>query len=157
MEQGARVPIGLRQAAAEDFDYCARLYFAGMETTIRALDLDVTRHTADFRERWSAAETRIITREGTDIGWLQAAVEGDAVFLKQLFVDAALQRRGIGTEVIHRLIDEAARAGRAVILGVVKTNPALRLYRRLGFAVTHEDERKLYMRRERDAAVPMRS
>jgi ribosomal protein S18 acetylase RimI-like enzyme len=53
---------------------------------------------------------------------------------------------------MHRLIDEAARASRAVTLGVVKTNPALRLYRRLGFAITHEDERKLYMRRAHDAA-----
>jgi hypothetical protein len=30
------------------------------------------------------------------------------------------------------------------------------VYRRLGFSITHEDERKLYMRRERDAAVPVR-
>jgi hypothetical protein len=44
------------------------------------------------------------------------------------------------------------RAHRAVTLGVVKTNPALRLYQRLGCAITHADERKLYMRRERDAA-----
>jgi ribosomal protein S18 acetylase RimI-like enzyme len=33
---------------------------------------------------------------------------------------------------------------------VVKTNPALRLYRRLGFSITHEDQNKFYMRRERD-------
>ena len=72
----------------------------------------------------------------------------DALFLKQLFVDAPLQRRGIGTQVMRGLIDEAARAGRAVTLGVVKTNPALRLYGRLGFKLTHEDERKFYMRRE---------
>ena len=57
---------------------------------------------------------------------------------------------------MHRLIDEAARADRAMTLGVVKTNPALRLYRRLGFAVTHHDERKLYLRREQDAAPPTR-
>jgi ribosomal protein S18 acetylase RimI-like enzyme len=31
---------------------------------------------------------------------------------------------------------------------VVKTNPALRLYKRLGFRVTHEDDRKFYMRRK---------
>jgi hypothetical protein len=42
-----------------------------------------------------------------------------------------------------------------VTLGVVKTNPALWLYRRLGFAITHEDERKLYLRREYGAAGPM--
>jgi len=31
---------------------------------------------------------------------------------------------------------------------VVKTNPAQRLYVRLGFRTTHEDERKFYMRRD---------
>jgi ribosomal protein S18 acetylase RimI-like enzyme len=41
--------------------------------------------------------------------------------------------------------------GQAVTLGVVKTNPALRLYERLGFRVTHEDDRKFYMRRGPDA------
>lgn len=46
------------------------------------------------------------------------------------------------------LIDEAARSGRALTLGVVKTKPALNLYRRLGFRTTHEDDRKFYMRRE---------
>ena len=38
---------------------------------------------------------------------------------------------------------------------MLKTNPALRLYRRLGFAVTQEDARKLYMRREHGAAGPL--
>jgi ribosomal protein S18 acetylase RimI-like enzyme len=149
--------IGLRPATSDDFAYCAKLYFAAMDATIRALGLDIDKHAAGFRERWSAAETRIIMRDGADIGWLQAAEERDALFLKQLFVDAPLQRRGIGTQVTHRLIDEAARAGRAMTLGVVKTNPARRLYERLGFKVTHEDERKLYMRRERAPAVPTRS
>jgi ribosomal protein S18 acetylase RimI-like enzyme len=148
------MPIEFRPAAAHDFDYCAKLYFAAMEATIRALELDIARRTGPgFRERWSVAETRIIVRDGADIGWLQAAVEADALFLKQLFVDVAHRRQGIGTQVMHRLIDEAARVGRPVTLGVVKTNPALRLYRRLGFAITHEDERKFYMRRERPAAV----
>jgi ribosomal protein S18 acetylase RimI-like enzyme len=48
---------------------------------------------------------------------------------------------------MNRLLSEAARAGQAVVLGVVKINPALRLYKRLGFQITHDDERKVYMRR----------
>lgn len=148
--------MDFRQATPVDFDYCAKLYFAAMAATIREFELDIDKHLTGFRDRWSAAETRIITRDDADIGWLQAAAEGDALFLKQLFVDASLRCQGIGTEVMHRLIDEAARAGCAMTLAVVKTNPALRLYRRLGFAITHEDERKLFMRREPDAAAPMR-
>jgi ribosomal protein S18 acetylase RimI-like enzyme len=140
--------IAFRPAAPDDFDYCAKLYFAGMEETIRALGLDRAAHVADFRRRWEAAEVRMIVDDGADIGWLQSRSEGDALFLTQLFVDASRQRQGIGTEVMRRLIAEAEAAGVPVTLGVVKANPALRLYERLGFRTTHEDERKFYMRRE---------
>jgi len=67
-------------------------------------------------------------------------------------VELPVQRQGIGTEVMRRLIAEASPTGRAVELAVVKINPALRLYERLGFRVTHEDDHKFYMRREPDAA-----
>jgi GNAT superfamily N-acetyltransferase len=73
---------------------------------------------------------------------LQSFEKGGAVFLAQLFIERDLRQRGIGTDVVKWLIEEAARAGRALTLGVVKTNPALRLYERLGFRTTHEDERK---------------
>ena len=45
-------------------------------------------------------------------------------------------------------IEEATRARRAINLGVVKISPARRLYERLGFQLTHEDEHKFYMRRD---------
>lgn len=146
--------IILRPARAHDFDYCAGLYFAGMETVIRELNLDQAAQLANLRQRWEMTQVRIITLDGADIGWLQSATQDDALFLGQLFVETPFQRQGIGTEVMNRLIGEAARAHRAVTLGVVKTNPALRLYRRLGFRLTGEDDRKFYMRREPGTAAP---
>jgi ribosomal protein S18 acetylase RimI-like enzyme len=137
-----------RPACPEDFDYCARLYFEGMENIIKELNLNMDAQVAGFRQRWDVTQVRIITLDGTDIGWLQSFAKDDALFLAQLFVDSTLRRQGIGTEVVKGLIDESAKAGRAVTLGVVKTNPALRLYERLGFRTTHEDERKFYMRRD---------
>ena len=142
----------LRPARPEDFDYCERLYFEGMENIIKELNLDVVAHTAGFRQRWDVTQVRIVTLDGTDVGWLQSFVKDDALFLGQLFVDKSLRGQGIGTELVKGLIEEAASAGRSVTLGVVKTNPALRLYERLGFRTTHEDERKFYMRR--DLTVP---
>ena len=135
-------------ARPEDFDYCARLYFEGMDNIIKALNLNKDAQVADFRQRWDVGQVRVITLDATDIGWLQSFVKDDALFLGQLFVDGALRRQGIGTEVVKGLIEEAARASQAVTLGVVKTNPALRLYERLGFRTTHEDARKFYMRRD---------
>jgi ribosomal protein S18 acetylase RimI-like enzyme len=136
-----------RPGHPDDFDYCARLYFEGMATIIKELNLDMDLQVANFRQHWNAAQVRIITRDGTDIGWLQCFIEDGALFLAQLFVDGAWRRQGIGTDVVRALIDEAGKAGRAVTLGVVKMNPALRLYERLGFRTTHEDERKFYRRR----------
>lgn len=142
------MPTVLRPARPDDFDFCTRLYFSGMAETIRELKLDMAAQTANLRERWDAAEVEIIMSDGADVGWLQKSIQGDALYLEQIFIDAASQNRGIGTGIINLLIDKAKRDGRPVTLGVVKTNPALRLYERLGFRITHEDDRKFYMRRE---------
>src|SRR5215475_5218525 len=138
----------LRPARAEDFDYCAGLYFEAMENIIKQLNLNVEAHLAGFRQRWDETQVTIITLDGTNIGWFQSFVKEDALFLAQLFVDRALRGQGIGTAVVSALFEEAVRANRALTLGVVKTNPALRLYKRLGFRITHEDERKFYMRHD---------
>ena len=147
--------ITLRPARTQDFDFCEALYFAGMENIIRELNLDRVAQSASFRQLWELTQVRIIVVDGADGGWLQSTKRGDSLFLAQLFVSASFQRRGIGTEVMHRLIAEAASARQAVTLGVVKINPALRLYERMGFRITHEDDRKLYMRRDPDAEAPM--
>jgi len=142
--------IAVRPARAEDFDFCADLYFGEMGRIIRELNLDLAKQAANLRQRWDAQQVRIITLDDVDIGWVQSMVEGDALFLGQLFVAPAHQGRGVGTTIVRRLIEEATRARRAVTLGVVKTNPALRLYQRLGFRTTREDDRKFYMRRDPD-------
>jgi ribosomal protein S18 acetylase RimI-like enzyme len=142
------VRIALRKASAEDFDYCASLYFAAMKTTIKELMLSEPAQAANLRQRWNAVEVRMIVVDGKTVGWLQSRHEDGALFLGQLFIDAPFQRQGIGSKVLHDIIQEAAAANQAVTLGVVKINPARRLYERLGFRATHEDERKVYMRRE---------
>jgi len=142
--------ITVRPARSQDFDYCERLYFAEMKGIIQELKLDMAAQVASFRQQWELAQVRIILFEGAEIGWLQSAAQGDTLFLAQLFVERSFQRRGIGTAVMRRLIGEAARVHLAVTLAVVKINPAVRLYERLGFRVTHEDDRKFYMRRDSD-------
>jgi ribosomal protein S18 acetylase RimI-like enzyme len=142
--------LRFRPARPADFAYCERLYFTEMDGIIRALKLDPKRQAVNFRRQWDAAQARIIVRDGVDIGWLQSTKGEDSLFLLQLFVERPLQRQGIGTQVMNRLIDEAARCEQAVTLEVVKINPAKRLYERLGFRITGQDEHKFHMRRERD-------
>ena len=140
-------PLAFRSAQSQDFAFCERLYFEGMDKIISQLDLDMARQRENFARQWQVAETRIITLAGQDIGWLQTKPADDAIFLGQLYLVGGFQRQGIGSRVLEMLIEEARRVRKDVTLGVVKINPARRLYARFGFAVTHEDEYKLYMRR----------
>jgi GNAT superfamily N-acetyltransferase len=138
--------VSFRQARESDLAYCQGIYFAEVARTIGPV-ADLEQRRASFRDRWEPTQARIIIHDGGDVGWLQVENRKDAFFLKQLFVDVPFQRRGIGSEVVMRLINEALDVGQPLTLGVVKTNPALRLYQRLGFEVTHSDDRSFFMRR----------
>jgi ribosomal protein S18 acetylase RimI-like enzyme len=141
------MPIAFRQALDQDFDYCRRLYFGEMDWIIEALQIDRAAQAVSFRQQWDRTEVRIILFDGADAGWFQTRTQEDGVFIRQIIVDRLFQRRGIGTETMKRLIDEAARANQSISLDVVKINPALRLYARLGFEIIGEEERKFNMRR----------
>jgi GNAT superfamily N-acetyltransferase len=150
MLQNRAVPIELRPALEHDFAYCRRLYFGEMRWMVEELRLDRTAQETSFRQQWNSTQVRIIVLDGADVGWVQTIREEDELFVAQMFVDSRFQRRGIGTEVMKRLISEATAFNLAVRLNVVRINPARRLYERLGFRVTHEDDRKFYMKRNAD-------
>jgi GNAT superfamily N-acetyltransferase len=145
MLQNRRMPVALRPALDQDFDYCRRLYFVEMNWIIEELRLDKATQEIGFQQQWDTIQVRIIMVDHADIGWLQTITQDDDPFVAQIFVDRPFQRRGIGTEVMNRLIGEAARVNQTLSLSVVKINPARRLYERLGFQVAYEDERKLYL------------
>ena len=150
MLQNRPVPIELRPALDHDFEYCRRLYFGEMRWIIEELRLDRTSQETSFRQQWNSTQVRLIALNGTDVGWVQTITENDELFVAQMFVDSRFQRKGIGTEVMRQLISEATAFNLAVRLNVVRINPARRLYERLGFRVTHEDDRKFYMKRDAD-------
>jgi GNAT superfamily N-acetyltransferase len=142
--------IATRPAEPEDFDFCQRLYFESMGWIIEALKLDMERHREGFARQWQLAEVHIITIASKDVGWMQTAPAHDAIVLGQLYLEGRVQRQGIGTRVMLALIEEAKLTKKAITLGVVKINPARRLYERLGFRITHEDQHEFYMRLEPD-------
>jgi ribosomal protein S18 acetylase RimI-like enzyme len=147
--------ISLRPALEQDFDYCWSLYAVETAWMIRQLNLDGAAQVIYFRKVWDAAQVRLIAQDHNDAGWLQTVTRTDASYLSQIYVARAFQGRGIGSAVVQGLIDECEKAGRPLDLSVVRTNPAVRFYKRLGFYVTSENEQKYFMRRAPGLQIPI--
>jgi ribosomal protein S18 acetylase RimI-like enzyme len=94
---------------------------------------------AHYQQHYPAADWLVILRADATIGRLYVA----RWEREHRVIDIALlpehQRQGLGSALMRDLLDEAATAGKAVSVHVEKNNPAMGLYRRLGF-VTAEDK-----------------
>ena len=94
----------------------------------------------------ASGNTCIIVLDGQDIGWVEFRQTGDELFLKQLYITPKHQRKGIGSQII-RLLNEQAETAKLMALFVLKNNPAFRFYERHGFEVVRETHTTLVMRR----------
>lgn len=103
------------------------------------LEMQFRAQHAHYQQYYPQADWLVMMRGDEDIGRL---------YLERLpsqyrIIDIALlpqyRGHGFGGALLRDLMDEAAAAGKAVSIHVEKLNPAMRLYRRLGF-VTEEDK-----------------
>ena len=83
-----------RPAIAEDFAYCKRRYFTEMKRIIEELNLDPAAQEVGFEQQWELVQVRIIMLNGSEVGWWQSVMQGEGLFIGQLFVDGPFQRRG---------------------------------------------------------------
>ena len=142
--------IQLRQAGADDVDFARSLYFQAMRDLIESeLGWDQRHQEESFLQWFTLQETAIIVVDGRDVGWMQTRTDESEIFLGSLYVIPEMQRQGIGTGMLRKLMTDGECSSKAVTLAVMKKNPALQLYERLGFRITHEDQHKFYMRAER--------
>jgi ribosomal protein S18 acetylase RimI-like enzyme len=94
---------------------------------------------AHYQRYYPGADWLVIVHIGEDIGRLYVERWPSQVRIIDIAFLPGHCRRGFGTALLRDLMDEAAAAGKAVSIHVEKNNPAMRLYRRLGFA-TEEDK-----------------
>ena len=139
--------IKLRAACNADFVFARAVYFETMRWIIeRLVGWDEERELKNFAQFFKLDEVRIITADGEDVGWIQEQIEDATINLGSFYVTPVMQRQGVGTQVLQILLRHASKQAKAITLGVVKMNPAVRFYEKHGFQITHEDEHKFYMR-----------
>ena len=130
----AKSAIALRPATPADAEFCYQLHKAAMGEYIAAIwgwDEQVQRA---FHERaFNPHRWQIITAGQADTGMLDVDYRPGEIYLSRIEIHPGHQGRGIGTQIISALLEEAERTGQNLVLDVLTVNRrAQALYRRLG-------------------------
>ena len=98
-----------------------------------------------FEDHVDVERTEILLLDDRPVGCLRVQDEEDAVFLEYIAITPTAQNQGLGTEIVHGVMERARARGVCARLRVLRANRARSLYERLGFQVVAEDEVRFYM------------
>jgi ribosomal protein S18 acetylase RimI-like enzyme len=142
--------LSLRAATAQDESFLLDLFTStridefkfldgppGQLEALMRMQFDLQRQ--QYAAGYPEAEHQIILRDGKPIGRLFVDETDREIALVDVALLPAHRNSGIGTQLLDQLLDRATAAKKAVRLHVVKSNPALHLYERLGFSKVGED------------------
>ena len=133
-----------RAATEDDADFLRRVYASTRADELDRVDWPPAQKLAFVEMQFRAQQAHygrhfpdmdrlIVSAGGTDAGRLYL----DRRPTEHAVVDIAVlpehRGRGLGSILLADILDEAGAAGRSVAIHVEKFNPAMRLYRRLGF------------------------
>jgi ribosomal protein S18 acetylase RimI-like enzyme len=151
--RAAGAGLTFRPITEADLPFLARLYASTRTEELAVapwtddekaafLDTQFRAQHAHYQKYYPEADWLVTMRDGEDIGrlyverWPNQHCIIDIAFLPEH------RGKGLGEALLRDLMDEAAAAGKDVSIHVEKFNPAMRLYRRLGFAT--EDDKGVY-------------
>jgi len=138
-----------RDASDEDKEFLFELHRLALGPYIeKTWGWDETWQRDNFNEQFAAAGWKVLTVDQQPVGAFRTAARDGELYLEDILILPAFQRKGLGTAVIESLAGVAKSAGTCVRLQVLKVNPAIALYTRLGFRVIGEDDAHYQMRRE---------
>ena len=100
---------------------------------------------AGYRRQFPDASAEIVLVDGIPAGRVLVDRGDSALHVIDIALMPEHRGHGVGTDVLVVLLDEASASSLPLTLSVLRGNPALRLYRRLGFEVNGEDEAYLHL------------
>jgi GNAT superfamily N-acetyltransferase len=140
----AALGISYRPIADGDLPFLARVYASTrleevaqtgwpVETQLGFLQQQFDAQHRHYMQHYPSAEWLVIERDGEPVGRLYLEQWPDQVRLIDISLLPAARGKGVGGAILAELIDEAAALGKPLTIHVEQNNPAMTLYRRLGF------------------------
>jgi ribosomal protein S18 acetylase RimI-like enzyme len=133
------------QANSDDRAYLLSLRQLTMLEHFEKAGLFLTQKEHEFRLDDTYECMHLIHFDNACIGALKYQETPNIIEIMQLQIHPDFQRRGLGDRVMRELIELAG--DKHLTLTVLKSNPALKLYQRLGFVITGDDEYEYWMRK----------
>jgi ribosomal protein S18 acetylase RimI-like enzyme len=136
--------IALRAATPADRDFLAGVYASTRETEMLTAAWTADQRAAFVAQQFAAqshhyatyygdASHDVVLADGEPAGRLIVDRRDDELHVIDIALLPEFRSRGIGTHLLRLLLEEAAARDVRASLTAERTNPALRLYRRLGF------------------------
>ena len=147
----------LRPARESDSDFMYRLYAGTRADEIAAVDwsdaqkreflqMQFRAQTSFYTENYAGASFDVIELDGVPIGRLYLDEREDELRIIDIALLAEYRGRGIGRHYLQSIIERASDRGACVTIHVEHNNPAMTLYRRLGFVKVEDKGVYWFMR-----------
>jgi ribosomal protein S18 acetylase RimI-like enzyme len=132
--------IELSQTTADDVDFLWDTFRISMKDYITQArgEWNEQREKSQFRHQLELSAAQVIRSNDLEVGFIMAPIKDDARWIHTMCIAPEHQRKGIGTEILRRVIGQTKEQKISLYLSVLKVNPARRLYERLGFRVIEE-------------------
>jgi GNAT superfamily N-acetyltransferase len=142
---GMAAAVSLESSSEADATWIADLRAGVMRPDLERLGVfDPVWVRERFLRGFVAGNTRLIVVDGETVGSVAVRGEPDEVWIEHFYLAATHQGRGIGGEVLRRLLAERTDA-RPVRLNVLQGSAARGLYERHGFRFERADEIDVFM------------
>jgi ribosomal protein S18 acetylase RimI-like enzyme len=150
--------VRLRPAEEADRPFLVDLYASTREQELAQVDWDdaqkrafiehqFTAQDAHYRQNYPGATLDVIEVDGERAGRLYVFRGKGDIRIMDIALAPPFRGRGIGTQLLRALVDEADASGRKLSIHVEYNNPARSLYQRLGFQPVGEHGVYLLMER----------
>ena len=103
---------------------------------------------ADYTARFPGAAFQVIVYKKKDAGRFYTWENDTTIHLIDITLLPPFRGKGIGTSLMNDLVRRSGKTKKKIALHVIPSNPALRLYKRLGFVHISNNGMHYYMERE---------
>ena len=102
-----------------------------------------------FIDNFVAEQYQVIETNNCIAGFIKVTINRDDVYLAEIQIAHCHQNQGIGSNILQNLIQQTKVKKQRLWLRVIKSNPVVKLYQRLGFTIfeTNSTHLKLEIKR----------